>query len=240
MPAINLSPPLLTDKDEKIYTKNPFAKRRWIANPGACEICRKRDGHMYNYHDVPKRPHPNCKCRVEAVEAEQTIQQYVPPDRIPWPNYSVNIRGTAIMMTVGEGGDACFLRCNVSTACIPEKRVADNFIKGRQYNGVYKATLFGPAISATLLGGTTSQIELYPTCTSCDYKTPLHAMEGWANVLVGGWAFAGNGHSASIFTLGATKSTSWKGHQDGVEVSIGWYGGWGYIESYTSFECGYS
>ncbi|WP_144307204.1 hypothetical protein [Oceanidesulfovibrio marinus] len=238
MAAIRLTTPLLTDKDEKIYTKNPFTKWRWKANPGACVTCRDRDGHTYYYHDVQKRPHPNCKCRVEVVEEEQTIQQYEPLDRIPWPNYSVNIRGTATMMTVGDVATACFLMCNISTACIPEKRVADDLIKGRQYNGVYKATLSGPAF-ATPIGITNFKIELYPTCTSCSYKTPLHAMEGWANVLAVGGAFSGAGYSASIFTLGATKSTSWNGHQEGLDASVGWYGGWGYIESYTSFECGY-
>ncbi|WP_144306352.1 hypothetical protein [Oceanidesulfovibrio marinus] len=237
MPAINLSPPLLTDKDEKIYTKNPFTKWRWIANPGACEICRKRDGHTYNYHDVPKRPHPNCKCRVEAVGAEEQRDETTQQDIPEWPVVSNHITGTCAMMSVGDkGGGLALLIANLSTQCIVEKRVHGDTFIGKRYEGIYKATLAGPAWSRTLMEVTEFKVELRPTVATDEYKTPLHAVEGWADVFVAGGAVV-YGPSLSLMRLGSTESMSFGG-QYGVALGAGWYGGRGHLESYWSYRCG--
>jgi hypothetical protein len=67
MPVENSSPPLLTAKDKELYTGNALTKWRWKASPGACIDYLARDGRKYFYGDVPERPHPNCKCRLEVV-----------------------------------------------------------------------------------------------------------------------------------------------------------------------------
>ena len=82
MPSKNSSPPLLTVRDKEVYTNNPLTKWRWKANSGACIDCLARDGRKYFYGDVPERPHPNCKCRLEVVEEvrdgyERSTQEFL-------------------------------------------------------------------------------------------------------------------------------------------------------------------
>ena len=44
-------------------------KYRWISESGknTCEKCKSLDGKVFELKDLPKRPHPNCKCRVEEI-----------------------------------------------------------------------------------------------------------------------------------------------------------------------------
>ena len=44
-------------------------KYRWISESGknTCEKCKSLDGKVFDLKDLPKRPHPNCKCRVEEI-----------------------------------------------------------------------------------------------------------------------------------------------------------------------------
>ena len=44
-------------------------KYRWISESGknTCEKCKSLDGKVFELNDLPKRPHPNCKCRVEEI-----------------------------------------------------------------------------------------------------------------------------------------------------------------------------
>lgn len=41
----------------------------WVAETDerVCSVCRKRDGIIYKIDDVPKDPHPNCRCKRERV-----------------------------------------------------------------------------------------------------------------------------------------------------------------------------
>ena len=52
-----------------------------------CEECRKLDGREFDFYDeVPERPHPNCKCRVEIVEGEiesNTEKSQDEKDKVP-------------------------------------------------------------------------------------------------------------------------------------------------------------
>lgn len=46
------------NNNDKIYV--------WHAMPGACETCEDLDGNIYyKKEDIPKKPHPNCKCTIE-------------------------------------------------------------------------------------------------------------------------------------------------------------------------------
>ncbi len=41
----------------------------WVAEEGACDECQDLDGTEYDsLDDVPATPHPNCQCRIEAIE----------------------------------------------------------------------------------------------------------------------------------------------------------------------------
>ncbi|MEE3349845.1 MAG: hypothetical protein VZR09_07380 [Candidatus Gastranaerophilaceae bacterium] len=44
-------------------------KYRWISESGknTCEKCKSLNGKVFELKDLPKRPHPNCKCRVEEI-----------------------------------------------------------------------------------------------------------------------------------------------------------------------------
>lgn len=44
-------------------------KYRWISESGknTCEKCKSLDAKVFELKDLPKRPHPNCKCRVEEI-----------------------------------------------------------------------------------------------------------------------------------------------------------------------------
>ena len=50
--------------------KNEF-NYEWKSEPGACEVCQKMDGTIYeSADDIPAKPHPNCKCWINLVEKE--------------------------------------------------------------------------------------------------------------------------------------------------------------------------
>ncbi len=43
----------------------------WKTEPGACDACLALDGKTFETLDeVPDRPHPNCKCKIEPIEEE--------------------------------------------------------------------------------------------------------------------------------------------------------------------------
>ena len=51
--------------------KNEF-NYEWKSEPGACEVCQKMDGTIYeSADDIPAKPHPNCKCWINLVEKEK-------------------------------------------------------------------------------------------------------------------------------------------------------------------------
>ena len=56
----------MTDKILKGYiTNNRYI---WNANEGACKKCTSMDNKMFvNKKDIPQKPHPNCKCRVDKI-----------------------------------------------------------------------------------------------------------------------------------------------------------------------------
>lgn len=40
--------------------------------PNTCKECKDLDGKIfYNLNDIPPKPHPNCKCRVEIKTYEK-------------------------------------------------------------------------------------------------------------------------------------------------------------------------
>ena len=57
-------------------------KYKWIAEFGenTCEKCASLDGKEFDEDNVPPRPHPNCKCKVEEIsvvdEIEAEINEY--------------------------------------------------------------------------------------------------------------------------------------------------------------------
>lgn len=57
----------MTDKILKGYiTNNRYI---WNANEGACKKCTSMDNKMFvNKKDIPQKPHPNCKCRVNKIQ----------------------------------------------------------------------------------------------------------------------------------------------------------------------------
>lgn len=45
---------------------------RWETEPNACEKCQELDGTEYeSKEDIPEKPHPNCKCKVVEVKADE-------------------------------------------------------------------------------------------------------------------------------------------------------------------------
>ena len=56
----------MTDKILKGYiTNNRYI---WNANEGACKKCTSMDNKMFiNKKDIPQKPHPNCKCRINKI-----------------------------------------------------------------------------------------------------------------------------------------------------------------------------
>ena len=56
----------MTDKILKGYiTNNRYI---WNANEGACKKCTSMDNKMFvNRKDIPQKPHPNCKCRINKI-----------------------------------------------------------------------------------------------------------------------------------------------------------------------------
>ena len=64
--------PRNTDNTHEISGQVDYAikkKYRWISESGknTCEKCKSLDGKVFDINDLPKRPHPNCKCRVEEI-----------------------------------------------------------------------------------------------------------------------------------------------------------------------------
>ena len=64
--------PIYTDNTHEISGQVDYAvkkKYRWISESGknTCEKCKSLDGKVFDLEDLPKRPHPNCKCRVEEI-----------------------------------------------------------------------------------------------------------------------------------------------------------------------------
>lgn len=56
----------MTDEILKGYITND--RFVWKANKGACKKCTSMDDKMFvNKNDIPQKPHPNCKCRVEKI-----------------------------------------------------------------------------------------------------------------------------------------------------------------------------
>lgn len=42
-------------------------KYQWLTEPGACKTCLSMHGKIYDKNEVPKKPHPNCRCHVEDI-----------------------------------------------------------------------------------------------------------------------------------------------------------------------------
>lgn len=57
----------MTDEILKGYITND--RFVWKANKGACKKCTSMDNKMFvNKNDIPQKPHPNCKCRVNEIQ----------------------------------------------------------------------------------------------------------------------------------------------------------------------------
>lgn len=57
----------MTDKILKGYITND--RFVWKANKDACKKCTSMDNKMFvNKNDIPQKPHPNCKCRVNKIQ----------------------------------------------------------------------------------------------------------------------------------------------------------------------------
>ena len=53
------------------YISKENIEYKWKTEPGACEVCQRLDGTIYDStNDIPDRPHPNCKCHIEILEKE--------------------------------------------------------------------------------------------------------------------------------------------------------------------------
>lgn len=56
----------MTDEILKGYITND--RFVWKANKGACKKCTSMDNKMFvNKNDIPQKPHPNCKCRINKI-----------------------------------------------------------------------------------------------------------------------------------------------------------------------------
>lgn len=57
----------MTDEILKGYITND--RFVWKANKDACKKCTSMDNKMFvNKNDIPQKPHPNCKCRVNKIQ----------------------------------------------------------------------------------------------------------------------------------------------------------------------------
>lgn len=205
-------------------------------------VCTARDGRKYTLGDLPGRPHPNCNCRLQRVagtsgSATQAAEA-TPLEDLWYPEVDTTIFADCTMASVGKLANMVQLRCNVSTGCIPTDGIDAHSFRGYVYRGVYQAFLGGLGFSKFPVSASkfTASFEI-----SGDYKklkTPLHAMEGWANVEVLSAVF-GAGPSISRFELGNTLTLSidW---ELGVDIGGGWYGGRGQLLSFSSSQCGVS
>ena len=62
-----------TKMEKKLYgyISKENIEYEWKTEPGACEVCQRLDGTIYDStNDIPDRPHPNCKCHIEILEKE--------------------------------------------------------------------------------------------------------------------------------------------------------------------------
>ena len=51
---------------------------KWVAEPNACDRCRSLNGMTYySPDDIPEKPHPNCKCRLEITTQNASQTFYV-------------------------------------------------------------------------------------------------------------------------------------------------------------------
>lgn len=59
----------------QLYREQGYDKLEWIAEPTACNICKKLDGKVFEFDKTPECPaHPNCYCSViPALDAEKEI-----------------------------------------------------------------------------------------------------------------------------------------------------------------------
>ena len=51
-------------------------KYKWIAEFGenTCEKCAALNGKEFEEDEVPQRPHPNCRCKVEEISVVDEIE----------------------------------------------------------------------------------------------------------------------------------------------------------------------
>ncbi|GAB7078935.1 hypothetical protein [Megalodesulfovibrio paquesii] len=241
MAAQEFGPPMLTEYEREFYKNNPFAVWQWKASLGACVACTARDGRKYTLGDIPGRPHPNCKCQLRLVagSAESATQATgpTPLEDLWYPEVDTTIFADCTMVSVGEVANAVQLRCNIVTHCIPHTRRDAESFNGALHRGVYQVFLYGPGLSASPVSVVRFLASFEIQGDYRKYKTPLHAMEGWANVASAGFA-RGAGFSFSRLELGDTMSISLD-YQAGYDFSVGWYGGgYGRIVSYSSSQCG--
>ena len=63
-----------------------YNKYVWHSENGkhTCDVCKSLDGKIFDFYDeVPKRPHPNCKCTVEVLEEDESKPQTSNDDEKP-------------------------------------------------------------------------------------------------------------------------------------------------------------
>lgn len=61
---------IVTDKATlKAFKDSGVKKVRWVteSDEKVCAVCGPRDGKVYDIDKVPAKPHPNCRCWLEAV-----------------------------------------------------------------------------------------------------------------------------------------------------------------------------
>lgn len=66
----------LAEEADNITLKGGISTTKfiWKTEPNACEKCQELDGTEYtNKDDIPEKPHPNCKCKVTEVPADDEM-----------------------------------------------------------------------------------------------------------------------------------------------------------------------
>ena len=110
-------------------------KYRWIAEFGknTCEKCAALDGKEFEEDEIPPRPHPNCRCKVEEIsivdEIESELNEY--REEIE----QLKLQADELL------GDTSVLREQIEKLMkennTPEVRTLDNRLAGIEYD-VYK------------------------------------------------------------------------------------------------------
>lgn len=110
-------------------------KYRWIAEFGknTCEKCAALDGKEFDEDEIPPRPHPNCRCKVEEIsivdEIESELNEY--REEIE----QLKLQADELL------GDTSVLREQIEKLMkennTPEVRTLDNRLAGIEYD-VYK------------------------------------------------------------------------------------------------------